>query len=306
MFRRTFLGALAAATPLAFAKSNKIDRSRISFITDEAVASPAESIEFAKKYGLRWVELREVPGGGGHYMRQSEQQLKEYRKQLRDNGMGVSYLNTPMFKITLPGTEPLFRRPETSEAREKRIARHQAEFDRRKADFEQAFRAAHALDVDKIRVFTFLRTAEPASLNQRIADVIGEMAEMAGKQKIKLLVENEAACNVVTCAEMAAFIKLLPEKTVGLNWDPHNGRSLKEVPFPDGYKVLPVKRVGNVQMKGHSLLDPEQKLDWAGVFDALARDGYKGQVGLETHYFDGTKIEKSHRSMVEILRIVES
>jgi sugar phosphate isomerase/epimerase len=211
-----------------------------------------------------------------------------------------------MFKITLPGTEPLSRRPETSDAREKRIARHQAEFDRRKADFEQAFRAAHALDVDKIRVFTFLRTAEPSSLNQRIADVIGEMAEMAGKEKIKLLVENEGACNVVTCAEMAAFIKLLPEKTVGLNWDPHNGKALKEVPFPDGYKVLPVKRVGNVQMKGHSLLDPEQKLDWAGIFSALARDGYKGQVGLETHYFDGTKIEKSHMSMVEIGRILES
>jgi sugar phosphate isomerase/epimerase len=246
------------------------------------------------------VELREVPGGGGHYMRQSEQQLKDYLKQLRDNGIGRVLSEHSHVQDHAAGYRASVRRPETPEGREKRIARHQAEFERRKADFEQAFRAAHALDVDQIRVFTFLRTAEPASLNQRIADVIGEMADMAAKEKIKLLVENEAACNVVTCAEMAAFIKLLPEKTVGLNWDPHNGRALKEVPFPDGYKVLPVKRVGNVQMKGHSLLDPEQKLDWAGIFSALARDGYKGQVGLETHYFDGTKIEKSHMSMVEI------
>ena len=86
--------------------------------------------------------------------------------------------------------------------------------------FKQAFRAAHILGVDKIRVFTFLRTAEPDKLHQRIADVIGEMAEMAAKEKIKLLVENESACNVVSCAEVAPFMKLLPEKTVGINWDP--------------------------------------------------------------------------------------
>ena len=183
---------------------------------------------------------------------------------------------------------------------------HKLEFDRRKEDFQQAFRAAHLLGADKIRVFTFLRTAEPAKLNQQIADVIGEMAEMAGKEKIKLLVENESACNVVSCAEVAAFMKLMPEKTVGINWDPLNGTSQNEIPYPDGYKLLPVKRVWNVQMKGHSLLDPEKKLDWAGIFSALARDGYKGQIGLETHYFDGTKIEKSHASMREIFRILES
>lgn len=304
MLRRQFLAGLAAA-PLLSAKS-RIDRSRISFITDEASTSPSDSMAFAKQYSLRWVELREVPGGGGHYMRQSDEKLKEAVKLFRDNGVKVSFLNSPMFKITLPGSEPLLRRPETPEAREKRIARHQAEYDRRKDDFRQAFHAAHLLGTDKIRVFTFLRTAEPSKLNQQIADVIGEMAEMAGKEKIKLLVENESACNVVSCAEVAAFLKLLPEKTVGLNWDPMNGVSQKEVPYPDGYKLLPFKRLGNVQMKGHSLLDSAQKLDWPGIFAALSRDGYSGQIGLETHYFDGTKIEKSHASMREIFRILES
>lgn len=304
MLRREFLAGIAAA-PLLKAGAG-FDRSRISVITDEASTSQADSVAFAKQYGLKWLELRGVPGGEGHYMGQSDQKLKEAAKLFHGNGIKVSFLNTPMFKITLPGSEPVMRRPETSEAREKRIARHQAEYDRRREDFQQAFRAAHLLGVDKIRVFTFLRTAEPAELNQHIADVIGEIAEMASKEKIKLLVENEGACNVVSCAEVAAFLKLLPEKTVGLNWDPHNGTSQKEVPYPDGYKLLPAKRIWNVQMKGHSLLDPAQKLDWSSIFQALVRDGYKGQAGLETHYFDGTKIEKSHASMREIFRILES
>jgi sugar phosphate isomerase/epimerase len=305
MRRREFVAGLVAAAP-AFSAKSKIDRGSISVITDEASANEKDSVAFARQYGLRWLELRGVPGGSGHYMRQSDAQLKETIKLFKDNGIKVSFLNTPMFKITLPGTEPVFRRPETPEAREKRLERHKAEFDRRKQDFEQAFRAAHLLETDKIRVFTFLRTAEPAKLNQRIADVIGEMAHLAAKENIRLLVENESACNVVSCAEVATFLRALPEKTVGLNWDPLNGTSQNEVPYPDGYKKLPVKRIWNVQMKGHSLLDPAQKLDWAGIFGALSRDGYTGQIGLETHYFDGTKIEKSHASMREIFRILET
>jgi sugar phosphate isomerase/epimerase len=304
MLRRDFLAGLAAAPLLTAA--TRLDRSRIAFISDEAAANPADAIAFAKKYGLRWIELRDVPGGGGHYMRQSEATLKEAAKQFQDNGIRVSYLNTPMFKSTLPGTEPVFRQPETPEAREKRIAKHQVDFDRRKQDFEQAFRAAHILGVDKIRCFTFLRTAEPQKTFPRIADVIGEMGEMAGKEGIKILVENEVPCNVVTCAEFAAFMKLVPEKTVGMNWDPKNGVSRKEIQYPDGYKLLPLNRLGNVQIKGHTLLDPAQILPWGDIMKALAADGYKGQVGLETHYFDGTKIEKSHLSVVEIFRLLES
>jgi sugar phosphate isomerase/epimerase len=110
----------------------------------------------------------------------------------------------------------------------------------------------------------------------------------------------------VTCVEIADFLKLLPQKSIGLNWDPLNGTSQKENPYPDGYSLLPKKRIHNVQMKGHSLLDDQRKLDWRAIFAALDRDGYKGCAGLETHYFDGTLIEKSHLSVKEIIRILET
>ena len=38
--------------------------------------------------------------------------LRQAVKEFRDNGLKVTFLNTPFFKITLPGTEPLLRRPE--------------------------------------------------------------------------------------------------------------------------------------------------------------------------------------------------
>jgi hypothetical protein len=65
MKRREFVAAIASA-PFLHAK-NRIDMSRIAALTDEVAKSPAEAIAFVKKYGLTWVELRNVPGSKGHY-----------------------------------------------------------------------------------------------------------------------------------------------------------------------------------------------------------------------------------------------
>ena len=122
---------------------------------------------------------------------------------------------------------------------------------------------------------------------------------------VRLLLENEESCNVATSAEAAALLKLLPS-SVGLNWDPGNAVEFQETPFPDGYRLLPKDRLGNVQMKARNLLPQyNQLIDWPGIFNSLAADGYTGKVGLETHIFDGTLIEAAHKCLVEIRRILQ-
>lgn len=299
MQRRQFLASIAAARLLE-AKPWSLDR--ISFITDEVAASPEEAIAFAQKYGLKWVELRGLPMAQGykHYELLSPAELSQAARQLREAGLKVSFFNASGIKTAIPGTEPL-RVPKSPDWRE--VA--QRNFDTRMENLRTAIAAAHTFGVDKVRVFTFARVAEPEKLFPRLADILGEMGEVAGREGIRLLIENEASCNVGTCAEMAALIKLLPEKTFGLNWDANNGQSSHERPYPDGYNRLPKNRILNVHMHGRTLLDPEKKLDWAAIFAALDRDGYRGCAGLETHYFDGTKIEKSHLCL-EQLRAITS
>jgi sugar phosphate isomerase/epimerase len=304
MLRRQFLAAMAAA-PL-FGARNKIDRSRLSAISDEVAKTPAEAFTFAEKYRLQWLELRDVPGAKVHYSHLSETELKAAAKEFQDHGVRISFLNTGYFKFALPGTEPVRRKPETSDARDKRLAREKADFDRRTEDVKQGIHAAQILGVDKMRVFTFSRVEDPSKVEQRVADVLGELALIAEKEKVKLLVENEASCNVGTSAELASLLKLIPNKNVGFNWDPQNALSLKEVPFPNGYDLLPKKRMWNAQAKGKGLLDEQQRLDWAAIIHTLEKDNYLGEVGLETHYFDGTNMEKAQLSMQELVRIVES
>ncbi len=294
MRRREFLAAGLACGQLRAA--GRIDRSRVSAITDEIARSPQDAIAFARQYRLRWVELRGVPGGRASYFELGENELRQAARELADNGLKVSFLNTSMLKYMLPGTEPANPRANTPRA--------EAMFARRMESLKQALDAAHVFGTDKVRVFTFARVQEPAGLLSRLADIVGEMTEVAARAKVRLLVENEGSCNVATCVEVAALLKAVPSPWFGVNWDPMNGLRFQEAPYPDGYALLPKDRLGNVQIKGRSLLEGPQQLNWAAIFRALEADGYAGQVGLETHYGEN-RIQSSHDSMQTILRIVE-
>jgi sugar phosphate isomerase/epimerase len=131
------------------------------------------------------------------------------------------------------------------------------------------------------------------------------MAAIAEKDGIKLLIENETTQNAGTSLETAKLLKLLP-RNVGVNWDSLNALPLGEKPYPDGYESLPKDRVWNVHVKGKSLLDYPEHLDWTAILSALERDGFQGSLELETHIFGEQQVAASHASMKEIIRLLEA
>lgn len=305
--RHLLLSGLGLAASPLFGKSAKLDRSRLSTLTDESGKTPAENFEFAKKFGLRYLEVRGVPGAKKHYADMTEAELKQAAREFADNGVKVSFFNSGQCKFALPGTEYIRQRPETPEQKARRQARDQHSFDTRMETLHTNLRAAQILGCDKVRIFAFLRTAEPEKTMQRVYDVLGPMVKVAEKEGVKLLLENEVACNVGRCDELAAAMKAIPSKAFGINWDPLNGHHLKEEVFPHGYSLLPKKKLWNVQVKGKSILKefPADYLDWAAIYSALEKDGYTGQIGLECHIFGEEQIRRSHQCMAEMIRIAE-
>jgi len=293
-------------TALCAGSVQAVDITRISAISDEVGRSPEEAIAFAKKYGLKWLELRGVPGGRVSYPYLSDAEIKDAKKQLDDNGIGVSFLDAGLYKISLPGTTPVRRTPESPEARKKREERDLAAFERRMEDLKRAIHAAHLLGVDKVRVFAFSRVEDPMALMPRIAETLAPLVEYAAQEKVYLLLENEGSCNVATCAEMAALAQRIPSPWFGLNWDTLNGGS-REIAFPDGYNLLPKHRIMNVHIKGRAVLDGPQKQDWVAIFRTMARDGYQHKFGLETHIDIGGpgQVPASHQAMQAIHEILK-
>jgi hydroxypyruvate isomerase len=305
MTRRELLAAAGAAYAIPLWARSHFDKSRISAITDEIGTSTDDAIAFAHQYGLTNVEIRNPAGSKKEYFALTEAEIRTDALRFRKEGLKVSFVNTSLLKFTWPGTEAARKRTETPEAREKRLAAEQARWDRRIDDLRKAIRCAQIMGCDKVRVFTGTRVEDPASTHARIAETIGgEMAAVAEKEKVYLLIENEGSQNIGTSAELGEVFKRIPSKWVGLNWDPHNAYG-KETSYPDGYGELPKERILNVQVKGKGVMPASpEKEDWKAIMQALDKDGYKGKIGLETHIFDGTLIAAAHTSMEEILRIV--
>jgi sugar phosphate isomerase/epimerase len=318
MNRRSFLTASAAVAGVlssrgiaaqTAAASPRINPGRISAISDEIAMSPEEAIAFAHHFGLSWLELRDTPAlpkQGKPYFFLPEEELHPAAKAFKDGKIKISFLNTNLCKNALPDTTPANWKKHDDDWRAKRTEGAKQEYEERFTRLDKCLRAAEAFECPYIRIFAFLRVEDPASVYQRVANIVGEMAERTRQAGFLLLVENEPSCNVGNSAEIADFLKLLPEKTIGFNWDARNCTGLGENPFPDGYNKLPKHRMKNAQIKGHDILDPDKPIDWTPIFTAMDADGFAGQIGLETHYFDGTKLERSHLAMDKILKLAGS
>jgi sugar phosphate isomerase/epimerase len=306
MTRRELLAAAAAAACAPGLRARGFDKSRISAITDEIGLTTDDAIAFAHKYGLTNVEIRNRMESKKEYYLLPEAEIKGDALRFQKEGLKVSFINTGLLKFTWPGTEPVRRRTETPEAREKRLASEKGRWDRRLDDLRAAIRCAQIMGCDKVRVFTGSRIEDPKSVFPRIAEVIGsEMAAVAEKEKVFLLIENEGSQNVATSQEIDDILKLIKSKWVGFNWDPHNAYGKEN--YMEGYAVLPKNRMLNVQVKGKGVMPSSpEKEDWRAIMLALEKDNYKGKIGLETHIFDGTLIAAAHTSMEEIMRIVSS
>ncbi len=296
-------GAVLAAGRLQAFKS-RITKANISAITDEIGATQADAIEFAHRYGMECVELRNVPETKKEFSYLSEPELKKWAAELSANRLKVTFLNCSLFKFSWPGTEPENAAKETPEKRAARLAADQKKWDRRKEDVASALNAANILGCDKIRLFTGTRVANPETVYPLIVRTVEELIPMAEKARVKLLIENESTENIGTSAELKAIMELIPSKAVGCNWDPGNAQSLHEVPWPDGYSVLPKDRMMNAQFKAKNLLDGPEKLDWKAILEAMQKDGYKGHIGLETHGGPGTLLERANESMKRIMQMV--
>ena len=162
-------------------------------------------------------------------------------------------------------------------------------------DFQKALRCAQIMGADKIRVFAGTRVADPASTFQQIADTLTEMASESEKAKVSLILENDPATNVATCAELAEVMKLAPSKWIGINWKP----------APEGFALLPKKRILNVRVVAATLAPGRpESVNWKSLLVALDKDGYGGRLTLEVGQAGSKSIGIARDSLDQLVHIV--
>lgn len=309
MDRREFVASGAAAALLSVLPAGAADvkQFKLGVITDEITQDFEHALLWVKNFGLNWVELRFL--WGRYVMDLPSDDVNRAKDLLVKHNLKVAVIDSPYFKTLLPGTESKFAEgtPDPLQS---------GDFSQQNAILERAITRAKDFGTDKVRIFAFLRVANPHTVFDRVAKELERTAAIAQREGIRLVLENEFSCNVGTGAEAAAMLKVVQSPALGANWDPGNAYDAGETPFPNGYDALDKKRIWHIHLKdaapgakpGESRWMPigSGKIDFVGQFRALIRDGYEGTMSLETHYLNAAKNKEqsSTESMQGLLKVI--
>jgi L-ribulose-5-phosphate 3-epimerase len=267
----------------------------IAAITDEFSPDLDTALRAMAEVGMTGAELRMV--FGKNIIDLSDEELDRAIAAVRGAGMEIISIASPLLKCELPDAPEIDARFQ----QDKFAAKHQFEDQPRLT--ARAFEIARRTGAKIIRVFSYWRTVRPEECFDRVVEALRKLADEAVQHGVIIGLENEHACHIATGAETGRLLEALDHPNLGIVWDPANALVSGETPYPDGYSHVPSSRIVHVHAKdcmveGHKpAWGPlgEGAIDWPGQMHALARDGYRGWISLETHWAGpgGNKLEGS-------------
>jgi sugar phosphate isomerase/epimerase len=267
----------------------------IAAITDEFSFDLDVALDAMASVGMTGAELRVI--GGRNILDLTDDEVDRAVASVRDHGMSVPAIASPLLKCTLPHGPAIDARLQQDVFGSPYTLEDQPRLTRR------AFEIAERTGARIIRVFSYWRTVDPRAVFDDVVSALGRLADEARTHGVVIGLENEPACNIGTAHESARVLAALDHPALQLVWDPANAFVLGERPYPDGYETLPARRIAHVHAKDCRVRDliPEWGLlgdmgvDWPGQMDALVRNHYTGWVSLETHWRgpDGNRLEAS-------------
>jgi len=279
----------------AVAKVNSVFQ--LSVISDEISQDFGHALEVAaNEFGLGFVELRGL--WKKNIVNLDEKEIAEAKSLLAKYDLKVTDIASPLFKVDWPGA------PKSKFSPKAISYGSNYTFEQQDEVLERSIAAARAFGTNKVRMFDFWQLEDDKPYRDAMDAKLREFADKAAKKDIILLLENEYECNSATGAQSARTLAAVPNKNFMLNWDPGNAAAAGETAFPDGYAKIPKDRIGHVHLKD-VIHKPDGKFAWAAMgkgtiqfveqFKALARDGYRGTMSLETHWNGGGTPEESTR-----------
>ena len=163
----------------------------LSLITDEVSPILSEGLAMAVEEGLPMVDIRSI--GGVNFMSLDEPSQRAAARQIKDAGLKVNTLATPLLKWPAPGQGAA-------------DMGDQFGFDMRGRThdrlYEDAFRCAEILGARNLRIFSLLRYD-----GFRLAGLESDyekLLRLAEKHDATLHIENEAVCNLLSVADLVA------------------------------------------------------------------------------------------------------
>lgn len=241
---------------------------KVGVISDEVSQDFKHALEVISRLGATHVEIRDV--WGKNILNLGDSELNEVKRLVREYGLEISNIDSPAFKIYINDEESYRRHIEV---------------------VKRAVELTKRLDLGYTRIFTFWWQDSLRNVMGKLKEKFTPVIDIAEREGVYLVVENEYSCTVGTGAEARALVDALGSRYIRVLWDPGNAFFARERPYPDGYSmvrglIMHIHVKDAVVENGHFSWRPIGKgmIDYRGQFKALIEDGYDGVVSLETHY----------------------
>jgi sugar phosphate isomerase/epimerase len=276
---------------------------KLGVITDEISQDFEQALAFLTLYSLRFCELREL--WGKNIMNASQQELERAKQLLREHGIRVTNIASPIFKYDLPELP--------APASQRDVFR--AQFTDRDTDklLRKAAELSHFFNTPLVRIFSYWRVENPEKAYPFVRDRLARAAAFARSHAMIFCLENEHTCNVGTGRELARMLKAVNSPHLRGVWDPGNAVTLGEAPYPDGHDAvrglfdhMHVKDLRKDSGNWIWLPVGQGVADFPAVFTALRRENYSGTISLETHYrrADGNRLESTREALEGLLKVL--
>lgn len=266
-------------------------------ITDEFSQDIEAAARAMADIGMTGAELRMV--FGKNIIDLTDAEIDRAREIVARHNLEIVSIASPLLKCVLPDS------PEVDARFQQDVfaAAHTFEDQPRLAD--RALQIAGRTGARIVRVFSYWRAVRPEACFERIARALEHLARQAAAHGLTIGIENEHACNIATGEETARLLNAVTHPNLQVVWDPANAYISGERPYPDGYRRLPAARIAHVHAKDCRMESDrpvwcalgEGGVDWRGQTGALAADGYKGWISLETHW-TGPRGDKQEASVI--------
>ncbi|KRE57629.1 sugar phosphate isomerase/epimerase family protein [Paenibacillus sp. Soil750] len=255
---------------------------RLGVLTDEVSPDFEKALNWAAEQGLQHVEVRVVNGMNVSVL--TDDQIVGIRKMVEERGLYVSAIASPLFKCALD-PKRLVESGDTFGQKEQNVEEHFKKLDR-------VIEIAKLLGTTRIRIFSFWRELEPEQHRDEIVHHLKRAGDIAAREGVILLLENEPSCNGGFAEEVAALVSAIDSPAVRGLWDPGNEAYGAREAFPSGYQYMK-NALAHVHLKdayirqdGTPRCVPLGSGDAAitAQIKALEADGYEGLYTIETHF----------------------
>ncbi len=241
---------------------------KISGFGDEIVEDFEGQLSHMRDMNLNYIALRNL--WGTNILDLNPKQKKTAKELLRDYGMGVSEIGSPIGKVSITSS-----------------------WKKEWARFEKAIEMAHYFNCPRIRIFSFYfpKGQPPEKYRSLVIKRLKEMADHAEKEDIILLHENEANIYGETGLRCVDLMEAVDSPSFKLIFDPANYVTCGTQPFTQWYDMQE-DYIGHLHIKDCTFdgtFTPAGQGDGEipELMDALVKKGFSGFATMEPHLLQG-------------------